>query len=129
MKQRSCLWNVTVERNALSSALSSSTAKEVFRVMTDVSKCILAKCVDAREEQESSDKSDLEVGKKPTGDSDDSSNAGVDVPVRRAEVEVDEVPPPPPEEQCIQNYGEANPLGTAKALLFAKGKKTSSWMT
>ena len=63
---------------------------EVIRDMRGVSKGILAKCIDAREEeQDSFDKSGLEEGKKLTGleegkkltgDSDDSSNVGMNVP-------------------------------------------------
>ena len=54
--------------------------------MSDISKGILAKCVDARVEQDSSDKSELESEKQPTCVSDDSSNVVVDVPLRRAEL-------------------------------------------
>ena len=62
--------------------------------MSGISKGILAKCLDERgEEQDSSDRSATEVEKKPTNDLNDSSNAGVDAPLRRAEVVVDEVPP------------------------------------
>ena len=67
---------------------------------------IFAKCIDAREEE-----SESEVEKKPTGGSGDSSKVGVDVPLRSAEVVVDEVPPPPPESQCIQDSEETKPPG------------------
>ena len=64
--------------------------------MSNISQGILAKCIDAREEeQDFTDKCELEVERKPTGDQDDSSNFGADVPRRRAELVVDELPPPP----------------------------------
>ena len=72
--------------------------KEVIRIMSGIPKGILAKCIDAREEeQDSSCKSDLEVGQKAMGETDDSSKVGADVPLRRAEVRVDKAPPPPRE--------------------------------
>ena len=43
-------------------SVSTSPRKEVIRDMSNISQGILAKCIDAREEeQDSSDKSDLEV--------------------------------------------------------------------
>ena len=51
------------------------------------------------------------MGKKPTGCSGDSSNVGLDVPLRSAEVVVGEVPPPPPESQCIQDSEGTKPPG------------------
>ena len=59
----------------------------------------------------SSDQPEFRGRKKHTGDSDDGSNVGVDVPRRRAAVVVDVVPLPPLEGQCIQNSEEAHQTG------------------
>ena len=57
---------------------------EVICVMSVLHKGILAKCVDAREEEQApADKSELEVGKNFTGDSDDTSDVGVEVPLEK----------------------------------------------
>ena len=76
--------------------------KELISGMGDISKDILAKCIDARQEEQDSEGLDSEVEDEnedmPTCDTDD-------------EV-VEEVRPPPPEGQCSQNAEEANPPGS-----------------
>ena len=47
--------------------------KEVISVMNGLSESILAKCIGTREEEQDSDSSEVEEQKKPTGDSDDTS--------------------------------------------------------
>ena len=95
----------------------------MISVMNGLSTSILDKCVGKREEEQETDSTlpDSEVVEenKPTGDTDDSSS----VPLRRADVAVEEVPHPPPGEQCVQNTEETNPLGPFGPVVGARGTR------
>ena len=111
-----------VARQANRQSGSLGGVGKVIRDMSRISKGIFVKCMDAREEeQDSTEKSVLEVERKLAGDSDDSTDFVVDLPLRRAEVVVDEVPPPPPEGQSIQNSGKAKTLGPPGLLNLQRG--------
>ena len=66
-------------------------SKEVIRVMSGTSKGILAKCIDAREDELEffhSNNSEFGGRRETSADSDGNSNFGVDEPLRRAETVV-----------------------------------------